>query len=69
MIIVNPNGKIRGFLSFKKWGSKFFFLGNLEKKALPNMISRMSSSENLSKFRWTLTLEARSSSNTTFVVV
>ena len=55
------------FLS--KWGGKLVFLGNLEKKTLRNMISRRTSSENLSTSRWTLILETLSSPNTTFVVV
>ena len=55
------------FLS--KWGGKLVFLGNLEKKTLRNMISRRTSSENLSKSGWTLILETLSSPNTTFVVV
>ena len=52
-----------------KWGGKLVFLGNLGKKTPPNMISRMTSSVNLSNFGWTLISETRFSPNTTSVVV
>ena len=49
---------------------KISFSWELEKKkTLSNMISRRTSSENLSKSGWTLILETLSSPNTTFVVV
>ena len=61
--------KFGRFLSFKM-ERKISFSWELEKKkTLSNMISRRTSSENLSKSGWTLILETLSSPNTTFVVV
>ena len=57
--------KFGGFLSFTM-GRKISFSWE---KTLPNMTSRRTSFENLSKSGWTLILETLSSPNMTFVVV
>ena len=68
-MIVNLNGKLFGISIFPNREESAFSLGTREKMTPPNMISRMTFSENLLKSGWTLILRTRSSPNTTFVVV